>query len=276
MKKIIIVCSVFTLLLHSCQKDDLEPDFEPSATIEAVNEYNLVSQIFQDIGNHSGDAIINVEKYAAAKSSGSKENIQSLDDGPVITVAPLDFTTFPKTITVDFKSGILGKDGVTRKGMVTIVSTGWYGETDSEHTTSFKDYYHNTYKVEGTHLVKNLGKNPDDSLRYSVIINNGKLSKETGEFIEFVENSYRNWIKGIDTPLNIWDDEYLLEGVQSGTSSKGISYKLSIEDLLHFVLLPRSILSGIVSLDIAKIKDIKINYTNGTITFLGVEYPLNN
>ena len=59
-------------------------------------------------------------------------------------------------------------------------------------------------------------------------------------------------------------------------NSKGIEYSLTIEEPLHFVLLPRSITSGILNIDVANIKDIKLNYTNSTITILGITYPFDN
>ena len=169
---------------------------------------------------------------------------------------------------------MLGKDGITRKGTVTIVSTGWYRESGSEHTATFTDYYHNDYKVEGTHIVKNMGENEDGDLEYSVVIEDGKITTETDAVIEYEENSTRTWIAGDETPLNIWDDEYLLDGLQNGISSSGLDYTITIEESLHFVLYPRSIESGIVNVDIADIKDIKIDYTNSTITILDSEYPL--
>jgi len=122
--------------------------------------------------------------------------------------------------------------------------------------------------------VKNLGKNQDDNLEFNVIIEDGKITAKTGATINYMENSTRTWIAGSATPLNIWDDEYLLDGTQSGISSKGVEYVLTIEETLHFVLLPRSIKSGILDIDIGNINDITINYTNSTITILDVTYPI--
>ncbi|HEX9600098.1 MAG TPA: hypothetical protein VF985_01280 [Mariniflexile sp.] len=97
-----------------------------------------------------------------------------------------------------------------------------------------------------------------------------------GKTINYTENSTRTWIAGSDTPFNIWDDEYMLDGTQSGVSSKGVEYSLTIEESLHFVLLPRSITSGILDIDVANIEDIKLNYTTSTITILGQTFPFGN
>jgi hypothetical protein len=262
MKKLIV--PILAVLFISCEETELKQTVDSASAIEALTEYATINKVYQDVGNNGGDAVLSAESSTTASKSSETKT-----DGPIITVTPLDFTTFPKTTTIDYQSGVLCKDGITRKGVVTIVSTDWYGKVDSEHTSTFNNYYHEDFKVEGTHLVTNLGKNDDDELEYSVIINNGKITTKTGKTINYIENSTRTWVAGSDTPLNIWDDEYKLDGTQSGISSKGVEYSLTIEESLHFVLLPRSIKSGILDIDVASINDIKMNYTNSTITILG-------
>ena len=268
MKKLMI--PTLALLLFGCDKEDVKNETPSDSAVDALVEYVTVSKIFQDIGNNNGDAILTAESETNASQAKS---IEATSESLQITISPADFVTFPKTINVNFGTGVLGKDGVTRKGSVTIVSTNWYGQPDSEHTATFTDYYHNEYKVEGTHVVKNLGENGDGNLEYSVVIEDGKITTQTGAVIEYQENSTRTWIAGSDTPLYIWDDEYLLDGSQNGTSSAGLDYTLTVEDPLHFVLFPRNIEAGVLDVDIADIKDIKIDYSNSTITILGTTYP---
>jgi hypothetical protein len=269
MKRIIV--PILALFFMSCQEDDLKQStkvIDPTETIEAINEYALVNKIFQDIGNNNGDAVL------SAEVSTSSNKISQSKNEPTIIVEPFDLITFPKTTTVNFGSGTLCKDGITRKGIITIISSNWYGVEGSLHTATFDDYYHEDYKVEGTHVVENLGKNEDNKLKYSVTIEGGKITTMSNEIITYSENSFRTWISGAESPLNIWDDEYVLEGTQSGTNSKGLEYSLSIEDPLHYVLLPRGVKSGIINIDIGAIKDIKLNYTDSTITILGITYPI--
>ncbi len=263
------IAPLLTILVMACEESDPKTEVNSAEAIEALTEYVTINKVFQDVGNNSGDAVLSAETSAASSKASNTKVV-----GPVITVTPLDLTTFPKTITINYQSGVLCKDGITRKGIVTIVSTDWYGKKDSKHTTTFDNYYEGDFKIEGTHLAKNLGKNEDGKLVYSVTIENGKITTKTGATINYTENSTRTWVAGANTPLNIWDDEYLLNGTQSGTSSKNIDYTLTIDEPLHFVLLPRSITSGILNIDVANIKDIKLNYTNATITIFGVTYPL--
>ncbi|MFL1012265.1 hypothetical protein [Flavisericum labens] len=270
MRKLII--PILAILLVSCQdKEEVNNDNVQQDALTALVEYTIVNKIFQDVGNNGGDAVLSSESSTSGKSASKSEL-----DGPSITVEPLDFTTFPKTITIDYGTGVLCQDGITRKGIVTIVSTNWYRIEDSQHTATFDNYYHENFKVEGTHVVKNLGMNQDSNLEYSVVIENGKVTAPTGAVVYYTENTTRTWIEGSDTPFNIWDDEYLLNGNQSGVSANGIEYSLTVEESLHFILLPRGIESGILDVDIADISDIKINYTNNTITIFGQIYPFSS
>jgi hypothetical protein len=267
MKK--FIAPILAMFFMSCQVDTLKTAVNSASAIEALTEYATINKVFQDVANNSGDGVLGAESTTTGKFG------KTSTDGPIVTIAPLDLTTFPKTITIDYQTGVLCEDGITRKGIITIVSTNWYGIEGSEHTTTFNNFYHNDFKVEGTHFVTNLGENLDGHLQYSVTIDNGKITTSSGKTISYTENSIRTWVAGSNTPLNIWDDEYKLEGTQTGVSSKGIEYSLTIEEPLHFVLLPRSITSGILDIDVANIKDIKLNYTNSTITILGQSFPFN-
>ena len=270
MKKILV--PILAIVLMGCQdKENVNNDTAQQQTLAALLEYTVVNKIFQDVGNNGGDAILSSESSASGKSS-----VKSEVDGPTITVEPLDLTTFPKTITVDYGTGVLCQDGITRKGIVTIVSTGWYRSVGSNHTATFNNYYHENFKVEGTHVVENLGLNQDNNLEYGVTIADGKVTAPTGVAVYYTEDTTRTWIEGSDTPLNIWDDEYLLNGNQSGVSAAGVEYSLTVEEALHFILLPRGIESGILDVDIADLNDVKINFTNNTITIFGQIYPFSS
>lgn len=264
MRKIII--PIIALLMFSCDEEDQNQSTNSENAIEALTEYAIVNKIFQDTGNNSGDTVLSAESTTTNKNSGLKTEAE-------ITIEPLDYATFPKTITINYGDGIVGQDGVTRKGVVTIVSTNWYRANGSEHTTTFNNFYHNEYLVEGTHFTKNLGENSDGNLQFEVTVTDGKITDTVGETINFTEDVLRTWIAGSTTPLNIWDDEYMLDGIQSGTSTKGVNYTLTIEESLHFTLLPRNIESGILNVALGSFTDIKINYETSTITILGVSYP---
>lgn len=267
MKKTIALLVI--LFITSCERNDAPVDTPVTNDDTAVfyftgiiNEYVLANEIFQDVVNNTGDALLKAEGKIKGMQTGS-------DTGPVIAIEPFDLDTFPKTTRVDFGSGTLCEDGIIRRGVITIVSTGWYGQFGSSHTTTFNNFYHDIFKVEGKQVVENWGQNPEDYLIFGVTVEGGNVTSNNGVNIIFDESSNRTWIAGSESPFNIWDDEYLLEGTQWGDSSDGTFYLVAFEPPLHYDLQPRAIESGVVDLEIGGISGFKINYTNRTITVLG-------
>ncbi len=268
-----ILAPILALLLMSCQDDDVKQDVDsttpPTSTtsaLGALTEYAVVNKVFQDLGNNGIDALLSAENSMTGKPGESKT------DQPIITIVPNDETTFPKTITVDYQSGVTYQNGITLKGKITIVSTDWYRNPNSEHTATFTDFYHEDTMVEGLLKVKNLGKDQEGNVQYNVVIENGKITTSEDTIIRYTEDSVRTWVDGSDTPLNIWDDEYKLEGVQTGISSDGLEYSLTVIEPLHFVVLSRGVKSGILDIDVGDIEDIKLNYNDYTITIFGKTY----
>lgn len=266
-KKIVLIFIVF--LVISCQRNETPLEDNPLPIDEIVayyggilNEYVLVNQIFQDVVNNTGDAMLNAEGIISGELA--ENNLI-----PNITVEPSDMETFPKTVKVDFGSGKLCRDGIVRRGVINIVSTGWFWEKGSVQTISFSNYYHDTFKVEGTQIIDSYGI-VEDTLIFAVEVLEGIVSTTDGVNISFEENSIREWIVGSQTPLNIWDDEYILDAFQYGVSADGTDYILVFDEPLHFDLLPRKIKSGIIDLQIGNVSDIEINYNNKTTTILGV------
>nr|WP_321408131.1 hypothetical protein [uncultured Carboxylicivirga sp.] len=260
---------LLALGLLSCELEEKIDRFNSvDDGIEALQEYAVVSQQFQNASNSSDEAIMEVELQLASELKATKE-------GPAITIEPFDATTWPKNITVDFGDGITGLDGVVRSGRLLIVSTGLYRTEGSVHTTTFDNYYQNGYKVEGTHVATNNGNPDGEGLQFNVTITGGKVTKDES-VIEYQQNSTRTWVAGSDTPLNIWDDEYTLDGTQNGTSSKGVEYALSITESLHFVVLTKQITEGKMAVVIEGLPNIVMDYTTSTIKIGELTYPMHN
>jgi hypothetical protein len=154
-----------------------------------------------------------------------------------------------------------------------ITSSARYSATNSTHTTTFNNFYHNNHKIEGTHVAKNLGL-IDGVLTFNVKVQDGKVTAPTGEVVTYEQNSTRSWVAGTDSPLNIWDDEYELEGTQEGVSSKGVEYTMTVGEPLHVVVYPRAITSGTLEVKMEGLPTMLFNYEDNTITIGGQTYPL--
>ncbi len=246
---------VAIVTFSSCElKEELEKTASALEAAEALQEYTVVNKQFQDASNASDDGVINAEDVIAGTYA-----LKAGQEGPSITVEPMD-NTWPKTITLDFGDGITGKDGIVRSGKIKTVSTAWYRESGSVHTTTYENFYQNDHKVEGTNVATNMGMVEGLGLKYNVEIKDGKITTPPGGVISYTQNSSRTWIAGDDTPINIWDDEYKLDGTQNGVSSKGIVYSLTITEPLHFVMYPRDILAGKITFAIDGLSDIELDY----------------
>lgn len=257
--------------LIGCKGDDTDVDGTEAVNLTSVAvEYVRVNEIFSNVSSTVEDSVVDSESNT---STSSQKPLVSILEYPIITVVPFDLITFPKQITVDFGTeGVLGPDLVIRKGIMNIVSDDWFYKNGSKHTTTFTDYYHNSNKVEGTHIAINKGQNTDGDYQVAIQIMDGKITFEDASNVTFNQNTTRTLIAGGDTPFNIWDNEYLVSGTQNGVSSKGVSYSASTEQDLHIKVSPRSILDGVLKLMIDDFEALTLDYENSTITYEGQIY----
>ncbi|WP_430935103.1 hypothetical protein [Saccharicrinis sp. 156] len=242
-----------------CNCDQIETVNDSLSAVQAVDameDYAQAAWHFQGVNNASDNAVLNSE---------NTENINLKSSvGPNISITPSDLFTFPKSIVVDYgTNGTLGLDGRIRKGKLYIeLENGWYSQTGSRHITTFENYFQNDYQIEGTHLVENLGENNDGNLVFSIEVSNGKVTNAQGQVTTFSQETTRTWIKGDNTPLNIWDDSYWIEGLQSGKCSSGVNYELTIRENnpLEVELVCPYIKSGILDVVIDNAPEMSIDY----------------
>ncbi len=260
MKRINVSIILLMLIAFSC--DIIEKEESTTDTVEAkdaIVDYSIAVRQFQGVGNEVN-----------AKTAGMEDDVVSMikstvqGDYPVISIEPADFSTFPKTVTVDYGTdGVTGWDGRKRRGkLITTLENGWYREMGSVHTTTFENYYQNDYKIEGEHIVINTGTNMSDQYTFKVQVKNGKITDDSGNVIQFTQDTQRTWIEGEETRLNVWDDVYEVSGTQSGEASNGVAFDLTTRNdnpLLVDLSCPY-IKSGILDIDIEGLPAMNIDY----------------
>ncbi len=257
MKTIYILYSaILVIIMYGCDIiDKTEESVNTVEAIEAITDYTIASSQFQGVSNASDDAVFGSENTQSSRLKSSY---------PITTIEPSDFTTFPKKITVDFgTSGVQGRDGRVRKGKLIInLENGWYRQIGSVYTTTFEDYYQNNYKIEGKHIAINTGTNSEDKNTFNIKVEEGKITSPLGNTILYTQNTTRTWLNGESTPLNIWDDEYEIEGEQSGVSSNNVSYTLTIrnENPLLFDLECGYVKKGILDIDIENTPSMSLDF----------------
>lgn len=283
MKKNIIYLLILSLgiFAFSCDPDDPTPEPIQQApsidqTINAISEYALVNKIFSDSFSEADKAAKNGDKQLEAQKYGQA------GDYPVVTITPLDTTTWPKNIKVDYgTSNYVCNDGVKRRGIINIQTTGFYREADTEITVTYDGFYHNDHKVEGTMKVVNDGRNDNNNLVYNVTIAEGKITTPQDKIIYFNENTSREWAAGENTVFDPCDDNYLIEGSQDGMSSDSIEYTLTVQQKLDILACCKYVRAGVLKISITGILPFTVNFDGSTCdeanivaTINGAEYPI--
>jgi hypothetical protein len=75
-----------------------------------------------------------------------------------VSLSPLG-ASFPKTLTIDYGTGCIGTDGVSRSGKIVAVFDGNFRAENTTINVSFEDFMNGQYLVTGTDSITNTGNN---------------------------------------------------------------------------------------------------------------------
>jgi len=207
------------------------------------------------------------EIQKAASKVGSKSINDTIQGCPVLYITG----TWPKTVTLDYGTGCLGDDGVTRRGQIVTVMTGLYVDSTSVLTSTFQNFYETInnidHQITGTQIITNLGHNNQGHPHFSVDVQNASVSYSEGT-INWTSQRENEWIAGYDTYINPWDDEYYVTGTADGTDINGAAFSVNITSPLYCKFCPSPIYRWVVSsgtLDIVNpgYPNITVDYGNG-------------
>lgn len=230
----------------SCKKDNSATD--PAATTDSVAVVDVVqsdagaaaqfddvfnitmgvqaSDAGEDVGIGSGAGVI----YKPASPDG----ITSPDSTSrcfTVTVAPKTLHVFPKTVTIDFGTGCLGKDGKLRKGKIITIYSGPMFMAGNTASTTFVDYSVDSFKIEGTHSIQNTSAT--NELAWTVKVVGGKITNtQSGHWRTWDAARTTVRTEGNGTPFNPLDDVFKITGNSSGSNSNGNSWTSLITDSL--------------------------------------------
>ncbi|MBU0765382.1 MAG: hypothetical protein KJ607_11170 [Bacteroidetes bacterium] len=255
-----------------CEKTDEEEQI-PVVTTQnnspANPAQNAVTVAKEDATNDAvfSDVFRQVDDAARSSDESLESGNKSISTNgcAVVTITPFDLITWPKTITIDFGDvNCLCNDGVYRRGVITAVTTDWYRNDGCVITVTCDDYHVNDFKVEGTKIITNNGRNSDNNLNYTVEVQNGLVTAPDGTSSTW--NSLRNheWINGEDTYLIVTDDEYSITGGANGITSTNTSYTITITDTLNVLIGCPYIRSGMLDINIPNLETIVVDYGDGT------------
>ena len=183
---IAVIMSVIAAMLFSCQKD-LSTANNQTLTEEQATTYSEESSVSEssfddaeDVAMTAADEEGNASEYGINGRLFNPSFVElraSIGDCADITVTPND-STYPKTITIDFGNGCLGRDGKFRSGAIVIHLTAPLRRPGSVVTITFRNYYVNRVHLEGTKIISNLSDPPTH--KWSVQVVGGKVTFPSG------------------------------------------------------------------------------------------------
>lgn len=283
MKKNFLIFVLTIIIFAACKKDNKDDNNNnpspQSDEVIAATDNAISSNMFDDVFKQAHQGGKKMDDSLSRKSGYSS----FANSCATITISPFDLTTWPKTVTVDFgTSNCLGTDGYYRRGKIIMTITTWYRDSGCVITVTPQNYFVNDYKIEGTKVITNLGRNNQNHLHYSVVVTNGKITDPNNTTFRTWNSSRENeWINGENTIFNPWDDEYLVTGTADGITRTGKNYAMVITTPLNVCTCCRWIRSGQLTLTVDTHQPIFIDYgptdqcdNKATVTINGVNYEV--
>ena len=179
---------------------------------------------------NSQSGTVDQEEVEAAKASSEADGEAEIvfngvfDDAMGVIIERLGLpNAFPVRITLDFGDiGCIGRDGHYRKGKVSTVYTGRLIIPGSIATTTFEGFYFDSIKVEGNHKITNTSPAgfPPTSRSFKVDVTDAKLTKPSGNFVEWDSHKEITQFEGLATN-NPLDDIFRIEGNSTGKVRRG-------------------------------------------------------
>lgn len=223
------------MVLVSCKKDNNttaanNPD--PALTMDAAQSEDNASSQFNDVFNitmgiNSSDAGEDIGLGTGSNVIYRTTGIDSSSRCYTVTVVPKIAHEFPKTITLDFGTGCMGKDGKMRSGKIVTIFTGPIFIPGSKTSTTFIDYNVDSFKIEGTYTAENTSTSNNFAWEVNVI--NGKVTNtQNGSWTQWNSVRSHKQIKGNGTPFYTSDNVFQVTGNSKGTRSNGNSWTSEI------------------------------------------------
>ena len=242
--------------MAACQEEVGNLNQLSEEDVNAAENEAVVESVFDDIDDIGFESLIYFE-------SGGR--IAESEDSPIHCAVKTHDRDNNK-ITIDFGDGCIGKHGRERSGKIIITYTDRKFIPGAVHTLTFEDFYVDGKKIEGTRTRTNISENENDDLRFSIVLENGKVTWEDGAF-STREAAWETTRIRTPNPIN---DERVRTGSASGVDREGLSYTVNITKAIVWKrgCLPKARImipvEGIKVKAFGDGKSITIDYGDGT------------
>jgi hypothetical protein len=210
---------LFSLLMFvSCQPENSQTITEEQQQIEASTVSSEADAEAEIVFNDVFDDAMGVNDEVGIEGTGTLNRINPCYTITVTRLNPPDL--FPVKVVIDFGTiGCLGIDGHFRRGKIITQYTRRLIVPGASATTTFDGFYVDSIKVEGTHKITNTSSTNNER-QYTVDVTGAKLTKPSGNFVEWRNHKVITQIEGLGTVAPI-DDIFRIEGSAGGKVKKG-------------------------------------------------------
>ncbi len=233
LSQLVTTLSIFFLIfIVSCTKesskngtDAQEQEVSAVSSESDAEAETIFNKTFDDVMGVNDDVgMAGTGIFGRANMSGSGETARPMACFTVTVTHP---TTglFPARVVIDFGTvPCLGVDGHYRSGKIIIEYTNRLIIPGAIAATTFDNFYFDSIKVEGTHKITNQSSpiNTQPLTRqFKVQVIDAKLTKPSGNFIEWNSTKVITQIEGLLTPDRPLDDVFKIEGSSRGKAKRG-------------------------------------------------------
>gem|GEM_PF-203865 len=172
-------------------------------------------------------------------------------------------SSFPDTLTVDFGTGCVSTDSITRSGSITYIFSGKLSTPGTTISATFNNYVVNGYKLAGKYSIANTSTQAGVSL--TTAVTGGNITYPNDTSYSFSGSKTVLWVSG--TPANTASLVFNITGGYSVSSSYGESLTANITSPLVRNGTCKNIVQGITSFKYTKGNlnvSGTIDYGNGT------------
>src|SRR5574344_1227555 len=189
-----------------CEEADYEAEF-------FTYSEKLLREISRLTGQHNG--LINTKKLLHYKSG----------NGPDVAIDTAE-TGYPITITLDYGDSTELKNGKVLSGIITIEITGDKNTDGAKRVVTYNDFTVDSVSVAGT--MTHLFTGDNDSTKIISTAGTLVFTLADGTTITRTSEKVREWLAGIETPLEHDDDVIQVTGKVETTTSAGESFSKTI------------------------------------------------
>jgi hypothetical protein len=234
-----------SMAFNACEKIDIAP------LSEALQADDEVASIFDQALNEADE--ISFPEQTSIKTLEFNEG----NSGTRTVVTTSDNGVVTHTITYDnFVNGNSQFERVINGTMIITVTGRPYLETFSRHIT-LQNFTVNGILIEGDKQIEKTATN-----QFTITLTNGKVTFTDGKTYTRESIRTRTWVAGINTPFNIWDDEFEIEGEASGINRNDQDYTHTITNPLLWKRTCRWIVSGTVEMVVGE-NTVSLDYGDG-------------